>query len=85
MDPEMEWYFDQFALGQLLEMPPFSGGFMEMPNKMVEALQVINDAIRWDLKKKEAKEKKKAVKDQKELEALKRKLGRSRHGRHRRN
>lgn len=83
MDPEMEWYFEQFAVGQLLELPLFSCGFMEMPNKMVEALSVINEAIRWDAKRREDKEKQKARKEQAELAAMKRRLG-HKSGRHRR-
>jgi hypothetical protein len=83
MDPEMEWYFDQFAMWQLLEIPPFSDGFMLMPNRMVEAFAAISETIKWDAKKKEDKEKRKAVKEQAELNALKRKLG-HKHGRHRR-
>jgi len=79
----MEWYFDQFTLGQLLEMPPYSVGFMDMPNKMVEAFASINEAIRWDAKRREEKEKRKAKKEQAELTAMKRRLGHKR-GRHRR-
>ena len=75
----MEWYFDQYALWQLLEIPPYTN-FYEMPCRMVEAFQVISEAIKWHISKQNKKESAASKREQDKIDRIKNKLGKN-HGR----